>query len=199
MSRPTMMERISYRISILERRYQYHRYCIEAELKSVANYKSRELRDFLKPRGVWVQKDRTISIAKALANTVQKWTEWPATEPFGSSTISCNASATSSPAFPPEAESSMQKPLDRPQQLVRPQIFIQRAISLVPIAKIQRIAPVAPVAPVQQHQSAESTDQSDGPDQISYEVKNGSEDTPYQPPNEIALAKVISHINTHSK
>ena len=104
-----------------------HYYCTESEFRSVSDRHIRELLGFLKQRGMWMQKDKTISIEYALCNILQRRTEWPKDAPFDSPAMpssdtpamdSSSASATSLSnqqlAFPTKAESPMQQPLRQP-------------------------------------------------------------------------------------
>ena len=55
---------------------------VEDDFKSISHREKREFRDYLRRRGVWVQKHNKIPIAKALCNCYETWTEWPANEPI---------------------------------------------------------------------------------------------------------------------
>lgn len=77
--------------------------CTKNDFKIIFYHHVQDLRDLLREQGVWVQKDATISIAKALVNTVRKWREWPEDERFD--TFSPDASAMPS-SNPPAMTSS---------------------------------------------------------------------------------------------
>lgn len=130
-------------------------------------------------------KDNTISIAKALCNALQNWTEWPKDEAFDSPATPSSSETPAMPsseasAMPPSApsieatpESSIQQFLDRPQQSTptaestdQTSYKVENGPEVISYESADPVASEAfhasdaidtHVAPMQQHQSIESS------------------------------------------
>lgn len=56
--------------------------CTEMQWSCAVSRSLRDLRDFLRQRNVWMQKDKKINVTKALTNAVREWKKWPENESF---------------------------------------------------------------------------------------------------------------------
>lgn len=167
-----------FRIENLFNRTKF-RFCIKIEFKSINNHHIQEFRDLLRRRGVWVQKNKTINIVKALVNALQNWIKWSKNESFNSLAIFSSATFSSNVQPLPKTSTEqiakaatrqtleqslgraysqvLEWVLDQPLEQSFEQSFNQ------PLDRPQQLVP-----------TAELIDQSNGSDQTLYSMKNGS-------------------------